>query len=243
MFYAKAMYQGGIIICADEAGYDSYKKWGLRCLVCGEEVYLKRGDEKKPHFAHFKATQESQLECPLRVHGYNYAWSKVTPEGRGQRRKIFQRYLLDFFAKYDPDFQQKIHMIKTTISPNVLIPYKENCYRFWKESKFYAMEEIRFLPEHIYNPKVLLHKLVASEVVDYLCVVSNPHLCEELIYYSIYERCKKLSFDFYAFVMQAQYDKTCDTIKNLILRIDWIDSFESYSKTQLKSKSKTNPHY
>lgn len=230
MFYAKAMYQGGTIICADEAGYNSYKKLGLRCLVCGEEVYLKKGDYKKPHFAHFKAIKESQLECPLRVNGYSYTWSKVTPEGRGQRQKIFQQYLLEFFGRYDPDLQQKVDIVMTTVLPDILISYTENCCRFWQQSKFYTIQEVRFFPEDVFNPRLLLQKLIASEVVDYLCVVTSSHLLEKLVHYSIYESCKKSLLDFSAFVMQSQYDKLCDAIKNLILRIDWLSSFESYSK-------------
>ncbi len=36
MYCAKSMYQGGRIVCADDADYSSYSDLGLRCLECGE---------------------------------------------------------------------------------------------------------------------------------------------------------------------------------------------------------------
>jgi hypothetical protein len=110
MYCAKSMYQGGRIVGSDDADYGSYSDLGLRCLECGEEVHLKRGDYKKPHFAHFKATSSSR--CSFRVTGYSEGSSGLNPKHKKQRRELFQKYFLNILARSDDKFYQRILSVK-----------------------------------------------------------------------------------------------------------------------------------
>lgn len=73
MNVAKSLYLGGKIIYANDESlnYYSYKELGLRCPVCGEPVHLRKGNYRKPYFAHFKGTDPKQVEeCNLRASAY-----------------------------------------------------------------------------------------------------------------------------------------------------------------------------
>lgn len=175
MYYAKTMYQGGTIVCADDANYSSYLDDGLLCLVCGEEVHLRSGYERRPHFAHHKAVALGSEKCPLRVTGYSDGWSGLTPEGRGQRRELFQKHFLNMIASIDSEFSKKIEITKDRIFSKLLKYITEQCIDFFYNYRANFILECLSLAETSYDNKLelVLQRLIASEAIDYLCVASS----------------------------------------------------------------------
>lgn len=86
---AKLTKLGGEIVSACDADYDTYKGF-LRCLECGEPVFLRkwhvRGDSIVPDaFVHFKAVKEVSA-CELRVGQYSKEdVEKLYSQARKQR--------------------------------------------------------------------------------------------------------------------------------------------------------------
>jgi Competence protein CoiA-like family len=194
MFYAKAMYKGGMIVCANDTNlnYSSYLKEGLRCLVCGEEVYLRKGDSRKPHFAHFHVLTSSQYECPLRVMGYSDAWSQLTPEGQGQRRKIFQKNFLRIIAQSTLQFFEKNAIVKATISEDQLNIFIKKCYSFFEQKKIEFFTHCRILPKNHEN-NLIFKNIIASEAIDYLCTSTSYGIFEKLTNYALFQDYKRMS--------------------------------------------------
>ncbi len=129
MFYAKSMYRGGEIVCADDEdiSYSSYIQDGICCLECNEDVTLKGGSEKRTYFAHHKAIRSSQCVLRVSVNGDSKIWSGFNPEGKSQRRELFQEYFLNMIKTQDKDWDNNIQILKSTISSTTLINIKYNC--------------------------------------------------------------------------------------------------------------------
>ncbi|WP_196511937.1 competence protein CoiA family protein [Nostoc sp. NZL] len=96
MEFAKAMALGGQIVYANKCNFSSYDDLKLRCYLCGQEVYLRKGNIREPYFAHFHATSSRQVEeCELRVSAYgNSTDTSSLIENRGQRLEIFQQHFI-----------------------------------------------------------------------------------------------------------------------------------------------------
>lgn len=123
MFYAKSMYRGGEIVYADDENisYSSYIQNGICCLECNEDVILKGGSEKRTHFAHHKAIHDSQCVLRVNVDGGSKIWSGFNPEGKSQRRELFQEHFLKMIKSQDKDWDNNIKILKSTISSTTLI--------------------------------------------------------------------------------------------------------------------------
>ena len=114
MDIAKAMYLGGKIIYARDKSldYNSYRELGLRCYVCGEPVHFRKGEERKPHFAHFPGVDPKQVEvCRLRVASYGTDTGNGG-EDKGQRLKIFQSHFSELITNTIPNFKQVVQVAK-----------------------------------------------------------------------------------------------------------------------------------
>jgi hypothetical protein len=191
MFYAKAMYQGGaIIVSADEKlDYSSYTELGLRCLECGEEVHLRRGDSRRPHFAHFMVIDSREKECSLRVISCSGSWSGFTLEGRGQRRNLFQEHFISLIQKQHSNFDRNIQIIQETIPNDILDKISKESLDFFYENKPNFIIKFRNHAVNYYNNDLGIHFLTVSEAIDYLSLKSSQDLFYKLLYYSIYQCC------------------------------------------------------
>lgn len=87
MEFARAMALGGQKVYLNDCDFSSSYKLKLRCAVCREPVYLRKGDIIKPYFAHHHDTDSRQVEeCKLRVSAYgNSTETSSLIEDRGQR--------------------------------------------------------------------------------------------------------------------------------------------------------------
>lgn len=223
MYCAKSMYQGGMIVCADDADYSSYSNLGLRCLECGEEVHLKRGDYKKPHFAHFKATYSSR--CSLRVTGYSEESSGLTPEDKKQRRDLFQKYFLNIIARSDDNFYQKIHVVKEKINTQKLNNFTEACCNHFFDKSSQLETECRILSSKTYDQNLLLQILIACEAIDYLSLSSSRILLEQLVHYSLDKFCITITDNWDNYVTQIQPNEIIQQIKDIVINVSWLSIF------------------
>lgn len=233
MFYAKAMYRGGeIIVSADEdLNYYSYVSLGLRCIICGEEVNLRRGSVRNPHFAHFIDVGSSASNCPLRVRGSSDSWSELTVESKGQRRKIFQEYFINIIKKIDNNFDDYIQRVKNIISVNKLKVIFNKCSECFYENNKILITECRSLAFKNYNQNLGLQYLIASEAIEYLSILSSQQLLEQLIYYSIYLCYNESSLsDVNSLISKSAYSKITQTIKEIILETHWLTNLEYFSQ-------------
>ncbi|MEH1998207.1 MAG: hypothetical protein V7L00_05565 [Nostoc sp.] len=233
MFYAKAMYQGGeIIVSADEdLNYDSYINLGLRCIICGEEVNLRRGSVRNPYFAHFMDVGSTPSTCPLRVRGYSDSWSELTVESKGQRRQLFQEYFISIINNLDTNFDDYIQRVKNIIPINKLEEIVKKCSEYFYENKKYLITECHSLALKNYNQNLGLQYLIASEAIEYLSIFSSQELLEQLIYYSIYLCYSESSLcDGNYLISKSVYSKIISTIKEIIIESNWLSNFEYFSQ-------------
>jgi hypothetical protein len=220
MYCAKSMYQGGRIVCADDADYSSYSDLGLRCLECGEEVHLKRGDYKKPHFAHFKATSSSR--CSLRLTGYSQGSSGLTPEDKKQRRELFQKYFLNIIERSDENFYQKIQVVKEKINTQKLNNFTEACCNHFSDNSSQLVTECQIFPSKAYDQNLLLEILIAGEAIDYLSLSSSRILLEPLVHYSLDKFCITITDNWDNYVTQIQPNQIIQQIKDILINVSWL---------------------
>lgn len=220
MYCAKSMYQGGMIVCADDADYSSYSRLGLRCLECGEEVHLKKGDYKKPHFAHFQATSSSR--CSFRVTGYSEGASGLTPEDKKQRRELFQKYFLNIIARSDDKFYQKIQSLKEKINTQQLNNFTEACCNHFSDNSSPLVTECRIFSSKTYEQNLLLEILIACEAIDYLSLPSSRILLEPLVHYSIDKFCISITENWDNYVTQIKPNEIIQQIKDILINVSWL---------------------
>lgn len=234
MYCAKSMYQGGMIVCADEADYSSYSLLGLRCLECGEEVYLKSGSEKKPHFAHFKATSYSR--CSLRVTGYSEGLSGLTPEDKKQRRELFQNYFLSMIARSNKNFYQKIQVVKEKIKTQKLNSFTEACCNHFYDNISLLVMECRKFSSKTYDQNLLLQILIACEAIDYLSLPSSRILLEPLVHYSLDKFCITITDNWDNYVTQIKPNEIIQQIKDILINISWLLILSEQRKSQISRR-------
>lgn len=228
MFHAKSMYNGGIIIAADEVNYSDYKILGLRCLECGEEVCLKKGIKKLPHFAHFKELINSPKDCSLRVIGYSDSevWSQLTPQGRKQRRKLFQQFFLKMLASSHEGFEYKVDKLREIDRELKFINIYLNSFKYLKKD---LIRECLQISSQSSDGNSNLQILILQEVTDYLCLPYTSHLLEQVIYYAIYQE-NNFSFDF--LINQTNVHNICYKTQNILLNTNWLSALSSYANQE-----------
>ncbi len=228
MFYAKSIYLGGVIIRADEVDYNDYQKLGLRCLNCGEEVLLKHGDNKSPHFAHFKlykTNKNSQEICVLRSSSYNlHCWRELTIEGKNQRKILFQQFFIDIISNTYHDFKYDV-----LINKNEAI-YEDLVNDYIKEFKHHKKElisELNTLPDNVFTNKddLELQKLILAEVIDYLTLPYTASILLRIINFILYNQ------------KNMEKEKIIFNIFVFLFKVDWVYHLSMYSGEKRRSIS------
>lgn len=248
MEYARAMALGGQKVYAHDCDFYSYDNLKLRCYVCGEPVYLKKGGIRKPHFAHIHATSSRQVEeCNLRISTYgNSTETSSLIENRGQRLEIFQQHFINMISVgeekivNDINFNNWIDSIKEN---NNLVINKiiKDCIQYFLTHR-QLMENKHILPSSkIQGKQIILQEQIALEAIDYLCVKSSRELLEYLICYSI---CKLYEHEQYKLLKREfttkDRDNICHFAINVIMLNSWIQAFENIEMNNINIKNKSN---
>lgn len=208
MDIARSLYNGGSIIQADDnsLNYHSYIELGLRCPICGEEVHLKKGKYRKPHFAHFHKLNNSE-ECSLRSKAYTkfHGWKNIL-EGQEQRREIFQKYFLDIIVNTYPSFYKTIK--SKVIDQALLNKTKIECIFNFNNNRTLYVSKYRIDNLDDIHQILILNHQITIEAFYYLFVKTSDGVLEELIKYFL--------------SLEVLYNDYCIEILNLLNTIDWI---------------------
>ncbi|MGI0481901.1 competence protein CoiA family protein [Geminocystis sp. CENA526] len=211
MFYAKSMYLSQIISADDDnLDYSSYQRLGLRCLSCGEEVYLKKGEKNQPHFAHFKILENSPQNCSLRVFSDDLdSWRRLTIHGKNQRRRIFNQYFLDIINNTYPDF----FIITNEVKEN---EKHEKTVKIIKESKQNIISSLRLINDS--TEETILKNVIVIEIIDYLCL---DHRKDTL-----------LIIIKYLFKQNKAEDLTtiCQLLVDFLKKVNWLLNYDLFSQ-------------
>ncbi|MBD2247214.1 competence protein CoiA family protein [Nostoc sp. FACHB-888] len=194
MDIARAMALGGQIVYADNCDFYSSDKLKLLCNVCREPVYLRKGDIRKPYFAHHHATSSRQLEeCELRASIY----SKNTQinsfiQDRGQRLEIFQQHFISMIyvgqekIVNDVKFNNWIDSIKQNY--NLAINNITNdCIEYFLKYHNKIKQRYVIPLKNVKDKQILFQQQIAFEAINYLCVKSSYKLLQYIITYSMYQ--------------------------------------------------------
>ena len=198
---AKAMYLGGEIIDAHDCNYSSYYNDGLRCAVCSEPVFLKRGSIRKPHFAHHSGTDPQQVEeCELRLSSYgNSSQINSFIKDRGQRLKLFQDHFFSLISfendvlVTNSDFHNWINSIKRDYD-KAITNVITNCTDYFLRYRYKIVAKYIKSITIDNNKSAFERQEIALEAISYLCIKSSYKLLEYLLNYSIYKLYKNMKF-------------------------------------------------
>lgn len=228
---AKAMYLGGEIIDAHDCNYSSYYNDGLRCAVCGEPVFLKRGSIRKPHFAHHSGTDPQQVEeCELRLSSYgNSSQINGFIKDRGQRLKLFRDHFLSLISFENDvlitnsEFNNWINSINRDYD-KAIINIITNCTDYFLRYRY------KLVAKYINSITIDNNKLaferqeIALEAISYLCIKSSYKLLEYLLYYGIYKLYKDKRHKLFKQDITTQdVDKICNLVIKIIISNNWIE--------------------
>lgn len=222
MLNSVSIYKGGIFIDAENCNYQDYKILGLRCPECGEEVYLKRGEKKASHFAHFKKL--SEVECSQRFESiYEKTWQSLSAEGKGQRQELFRLHFLKIIKNTFNDFC----LSKESLSVEE-IKILSVIYDKFIEIKT-KLISIQISNKDIKNwdKQIILNHLITREAIDYLCLKQNKKLLELIILYII----KVNSEQTYS---SNDYEIICFELEKLLLKVNWNIEFTKISPVAIK---------
>ena len=247
MKFAKAMALGGEYIHAVNCNFSSFDKLKLRCCVCGEPVYLRKGDIRKPHFSHFPGTDTQQVEeCEIRAYSISNSLQSTAqklPINRGQKLQIFQNHFLDIISNSQPEFENTVQKLKATIDQSQLENITQQCTDcFWQYRETFVRNFIKYEYREKINKELNMNYLIALEAIDYLCVKSSKRILEQIIYYILYTYTFGSSLDY---PMEVSYQ-----IAKVIFYINWVEEFVRFqdkliicSSSNIKSLSiaKTSP--
>ncbi|GAX46018.1 hypothetical protein NIES4075_70390 [Tolypothrix sp. NIES-4075] len=226
MEIAKALYLGGdVVIHANDErlNFSSYQHLGLLCLYCGEAVFYKHGEINRSHFAHFPDIYPDKMaECLLRQsnHHYTYSWTDLSPQGRQQRLKIFNKHFLELITWDINDFEDGCNWIQKVPYSILKKIYTDSVEKFRQRKGSIALS-YRLLH---YRTKISsLHRAIAREAIDYLCLQSSHFLLIQLIDYAIYKAYKnnkKILFS-----KHNKGDEIVEFTADLIIEVDWKKAF------------------
>jgi hypothetical protein len=235
MDYAISMKLGGERVYADKCDFHSYNDLKLRCPVCGEPVYLKQGEYRKPHFAHIHATNARQVEqCELRVSsfGNSTAISNFIKD-RGQRLEIFQKSFLSMIAigkekiVDDVKFNNWIRAVKSHNNPTI-DSITNTCTKYFLTyyKQLEATYNLTILHKEVKDDRTLLQQQIALEAIDYLCVQSSLKLLEHLLHYSIYKLYEHEQDKLFGQkIVRKDIDVICQFAAKVIVSNSWIEQF------------------
>ncbi|QSV55843.1 MAG: hypothetical protein HEP80_20255 [Dolichospermum sp. UKL201] len=248
---AKAMYLGGEIIDAHDCNYSSYYNDGLRCAVCGEPVFLKRGSIRKPHFAHHSGTDPQQVEeCELRLSSYgNSSQINSFIKDRGQRLKLFQDHFLSLISFENDvlitnsEFHNWINSIKrdydTAIS-NIIT----NCTNYFLRYRYSLVAKYIKSITIDNNKSAFERQEIALEAISYLCIKSSYKLLEYLLNYSIYKLYKDKQHKLFKQDITTQdVDNICNLVIKIIMFNNWIEQVRQQVQKLVINTRSRNKHY
>ncbi|MGJ5634785.1 competence protein CoiA family protein [Nostoc sp. CALU 1950] len=195
MKFAISMYEGGQEIYPVECDFFSYSERGLLCPECEQEVYLRKGNIRKPYFAHLHTSNSRQVkQCSLRVSSdENVIETNDFIENRGQRLKIFHEHFLSKFyigeEKIIDDVKFK-YWIKSIKNENnqALNSITEDCIEYFIKHR-QLMEDKYVLPtDKIKDNQTILQQQIGLQVISYLCANAKFNFnLPYLLYYTIYQ--------------------------------------------------------
>lgn len=236
MYIARSMRLGGKIVYPDECDFYSYDDLKLRCLICGEPVYLRKGDVRKYYFAHFHATSSRQAEeCELRVSFYgNNTQINSFIKDRGQRLEIFQQHFLNMIyvgnnkIVDDVKFNIWINSIKNNNykSINKLI---QDCSQYFLTHRRLIVNKYILPFNKVEDKAIMLQQQIALEAIDYLCVKSSYKLLEYLLNYSMYKLYKDKENNIFK---QNSIFNICNLSIKLLIINPWLKEFKSIQDKQ-----------
>ncbi|MBD2470670.1 hypothetical protein [Nostoc sp. FACHB-145] len=231
MYIARSMRLGGKIVYPDECDFCSYDDLKLRCIICGEPVYLRKGDVRKPYFAHFHTTNSRQVEeCELRVSFYgNNTQINSLIKDRGQRLEIFEQHFLNMISVGnnkivdDVKFKLWINSIKDK-NYETINKLTQDCSQYFLTHRR-QMEGKYILPfSKIKDKAIMLQQKISLEAIDYLCVKSSYKLLEYLLNYSMYKLYKDKENHI---IKQNNIFNICNLAMKLVIINPWLKEFES----------------
>ena len=228
---AKAMYLGGEIIDAHDCNYSSYYNDGLRCAVCSEPVFLKRGSIRKPHFAHHSGTDPQQVEeCELRLSSYgNSSQINSFIKDRGQRLKLFQDHFLSLISfendvlVTNSDFHNWINSIKRDYD-KAITNVITNCTDYFLRYRYKIVAKYIKSITIDNNKSAFERQEIALEAISYLCIKSSYKLLEYLLNYSIYKLYKDKRHKLFKQDITTQdVDNICNLVIKIIMLNNWLE--------------------
>ncbi|GEM_PF-6436959 len=228
---AKSMYQGGIIVSANdpELDYNSYKRQGLRCIYCGEPVALNKGLINKPYFDHFKAKSHLDYECPGRVGFDNNLGYYLHYQARGQRKVLFEKYLLDIISESYPDFTSKVSWMEEHLELEELI---KKISKMVKKNQGLIAKSIK--NKSGLDSKIpLINYLIAVEVLDYLCCNATDYLFNKVLMGIIYFQYNLNHLDLSKVKnvnISIAEDDVSSNIQDFLLSINWLTTIKNIIK-------------
>lgn len=205
MKLASSIRYGGELIESINVNHSDYKRLGLICPECKSAVFLRQKSERAAaHFAHFKAADPALVkQCELRVSTYTEKELEgKARQAKHQRLKILQRWFWDIYFKHAfRDGKTKDGIVKGKLIEKIIEGYQVNEYcqifreivassaaqKVIDEAIIAASpdglksERIKYLREKVVNSEVELHKLICSEIIEFLKVKRNLPLLEKVI--------------------------------------------------------------
>jgi hypothetical protein len=153
--------------------------------------------------------------------GYTYSWTDLSAQGRKQRFKIFQKQFLELITWNLKDFENGCDLIQEKIPYYKIQPFVRDSVEEFRHRKenialFYRLSQYR-------NSKTsLLHRNIATEAIDYLCVQSSYSILTKIIYYAIFTFSRNNN---HLFFKHKECDKICKCIADLIFAVNWKEAF------------------
>jgi hypothetical protein len=235
MDYAISMYKPGERVYPQDCDFNSSSELGLLCPICKQEVYLRKGDIKKPYFAHFHATNSRQVkQCILRVSSDKNAIeiSKFI-EDRGQRLKIFKQQFLSMFfwgtkkIVDDVNFKYWINSIKDD-NNQAINKIIEDCIDYLIVHQQMMKDKYIIHPTKIKNQKIMLQQQIALEAMDYLCGNAKFNFnLQYLLYYSIYQLYRHKQD-----ITKKEINEICHFVTRIVMLNSWLKAFDNVTNNQ-----------
>jgi len=234
---AISLYKGGAIIHASDRSlnYLSYVNQGLRCLFCGEPVFLKSGYERRCHFSHFKHLSTRALEqCSLRQRLYSSGsnWRDLVG-GKGQRLEVFQARFLSIVSRYILDYYILIKQIEEEMEAPILIRLTNEVYDYFRSHRNLLVQKCYdFSSKDSEDYPVNLQ--ITFEALDYLMIISSAQIVKELIHNRLAVALEKESINLGDLFSDNNVKQVCFSIVEVLARTPWTESFRGLSQARRK---------
>ncbi|MBH8563744.1 hypothetical protein I8748_16360 [Nostoc sp. CENA67] len=246
MDYAISMYQAGRKVYPEECNFNSYSELGLLCPECKQEVYLRKGDIRKPYFAHLHSTNSRQVkQCSLRVSSdENAINTNIFIEDRGQRLKLFQQQFLSMFyigrekLVNDVNFNYWINSIKDD-NNQAFNNAIDDCLEYIIKNRQSLERKYIVSLNKIKNKQIRLQQQIALEAMNYLCANAKFNFnLRYLVSYSIYEYYK---YEKHKILQQnlitKDVDRICQHTVKIIILNPWLSALKNTEINDINNKT------